>query len=252
MRKALMAAFAAYIGMGASAYAADLGGSMKDTPVYSVPKSWTGFYLGAGIGAGASVTDVDVNVQDCCGGEAKGESYNILNFDGIGGEGLFGTVQLGYDYQLSQSFVIGAFVDYDFSNISTDLDVFGFSANLDLDHMWSVGARFGWLATPDTLWYALAAYSQAKYDLSDNAGLAQFTDVGSFDGWTAGLGVETRLTDNWSLKAEYRFTQFDGETIFGGGDDDCLNVDFEPSVHTGRVVLSYRINPFEPAIEPYK
>jgi outer membrane immunogenic protein len=250
MRKALIAALAAFVGMGTSAYAADLGGSMKDAPVYDAPiTSWTGLYIGAGVGVGSSNTEADLTVND------REESFELLSFDGIGGEGMFGTVQLGFDYQLSSRFVVGAFVDYDFSNINSELNVFErYNAELDLESMWSVGARLGWLATPDTLWYALLAYTQAQYDLSDNAGfLDAVTDVDSFDGWTVGLGVETRLTSNWSLKAEYRYTQFDAETIFAiGGEGESLDVDFEPSVHTGRVVLSYRINPFERGLEPSK
>ena len=60
MQKTLAAAtLAAVLGMSGGAYAADLsaGGSMKDAPAY-VPDtgSWTGFYLGAGVG-GAMTND---------------------------------------------------------------------------------------------------------------------------------------------------------------------------------------------------
>jgi outer membrane immunogenic protein len=248
MRKALIAALAAFVGMGTSAYAADLGGSMKDAPVYdAAPQSWTGLYIGVGIGAGASNTEVDVNVGD----------FNVLNFDGIGGEGIFGTVQLGYDYQLSSRLVIGGFFDYDFANVNSELTLNpgdgSFEADLDLENMWSIGARLGWLATPDTLWYALVAYTQAQYELSDNVGLFDEIgfDVDEFDGWTVGLGVETRLTSNWSLKAEYRYTQFDGETVLADEDSEG-SLDFEPSVHTARAVLSYRFNPFHRGLESAK
>ncbi len=109
--------------------------------------------------------------------------------------------------------------------------------------MWSVGARFGWLATPDTMWYALAAYTQGEYSFDD------FDFNFDVDGWSVGAGVETRLSDNWSIKAEYRFTQFNDETLF---DYRGISLDAEPSVHTARVLLSYRINPFERSLESYK
>lgn len=247
MRKALAAASAAFIGVSTAAYAADIhsSGSLKDEPAgYDVPKTWTGIYIGAGIGVGSVVHDLTVEVFD------DDDSLELLGFDGIGGEGALGTLQVGYDRQLGSKFVLGVFADYDFSGISTEIDVFdgAFSADIDLDHMWSAGARFGWLATPDTMWYALVAYTNAEFDLSD-LGLGDQ----DFDGWSVGLGAETRLTENWSLKGEYRFTQLDGESVFGiGGEGLGLDVDLEPSIHTGRVVLTYRINPFERSLDTYK
>jgi outer membrane immunogenic protein len=234
----MIAAFAALASMGTTAYAADIhskGGSMKDGPVaYDAPMSWTGVYIGVGIGAGASVTDLS----------AREEDYQLADLDGLGGEGLFGTVQVGYDRQLSSRFVLGAFLDYDFSNISTEFRGFGRDVDVDLDHMWSIGARAGVLTSPDTMVYALLAYTQGQYDLSDlNGG-----DV-DVNGWSVGGGIETRLADNWTLKGEYRFTQFDDETVFS---TEGFSIDAEPSVHTARVVLSYRINPFHEALEGMK
>jgi len=282
MRKALVAASAALFCMSTTAYAADIyQGSLKDDPVvhHPAPKTWTGLYLGAGVGAGAVVHELDAYARrkgnkceengdyvalaeggQCSNGGGTRESGLI--FDGIGGEGAFGTLQLGYDRQLSSRFVIGAFLDYDFSNISTDLEIYNnynsYSAEIELEHMWSIGARFGWLATPDTMWYVLAAYTQGSFDVSDSEGfLADYLKIDDFDGYTLGAGVETRLTDNWSIKGEYRFTQFDSETILNYGHDEGpysyeAGVDLEPSVHTARVVLSYRINPFERSLDSYK
>lgn len=259
MRRAMIAAFAALAGMSTTAYAADMyskGGSLKDAPeAYEAPKTWTGFYIGVGVGAGASVTDLSVNGPSHGDSEfaivqvAEDHKYDtteLFGLDGIGGEGAFGTVQIGYDRQLSSRFVIGAFLDYDFSNISTEVRAFGgeFKADVDLDHMWSIGARAGWLTSPDTMVYALVAYTQGEYDLSDLGG-------GDLDvhGWSVGAGIETRLADNWTLKGEYRFTQFDEETLVEFGP---FSIDAEPSVHTARVVLSYRINPFHESLDSLK
>jgi outer membrane immunogenic protein len=241
MRKAFVAAFAALIGMGTSAYAADLGGSMKDAPVYDSYKSWTGLYIGVGIGGGASVTDLGVNLFD------EDESLELFGLDGIGGEGILGTAQIGYDYQLSQRLVIGAFADYDFSGISTEFRILENSVDVDLDNMWTIGGRFGFLATPDTLVYALVGYTQGEYTADD------FDFNVDVQGWSVGGGIETRLTENWSLKGEYRFTQFDSETLFSiEGEGGGASLTAEPSVHTARAVLSYRLNPFERGLEGSK
>jgi outer membrane immunogenic protein len=250
----MIAAFAALAGMSTTSYAADIyGGSMKDAPVeYAAPAaSWTGFYIGVGVGGGASVTDLSVNVEEYRYLEAKSfdgdydsNSFELFGLDGIGGEGVFGTVQVGYDRQLSSHFVLGAFVDYDFSDISTEIRASNgresFSTDLDLDHMWSVGVRAGFLTSPDTMVYALVAYTQGEYSADD------FDFDLDVDGWSVGAGIETRLSDNLTLKGEYRFTQFDEENVLEFGP---LSVDVEPSVHTARVVLSYRINPFHDAMK---
>ncbi|MGF1621540.1 MAG: outer membrane protein [Rhodomicrobiaceae bacterium] len=252
MRNVLIAALAATIGMSTSAHAADLGeSSYKDEPVvYETPRSWTGIYLGAGVGAGAVVHELDASYSTHHNEvrSKNGGSHGAgIVFDGIGGEGAFGTLQLGYDRQLSSRFVIGAFVDYDFSDITTDLKVYdnnsSFTTELELDHMWSVGARLGWLTSPDTMLYALIAYTQGEFNW-DDANFSLDTE-----GWTLGAGIETMLSDNWSIKGEYRFTQFDSENVI---DYRGFNLDIEPSVHTARVVLSYRINPFERSLDPYK
>ena len=244
MRIAMIAASAALASMSTTAYAADIyskGGSLKDGPVaYEAAKTWTGFYIGGGVGAGASNTDLSLYAND---GDSSA-SLEVFGLDGIGGEGAFGTLQVGYDRQVSSGFVIGAFADYDFSGISTEVRAFGQSADIDLDHTWSIGARAGFLANPDTLVYALVAYTQGEYDLSEFGG-------GDLDveGFSFGGGIETRLADNWTLKGEYRFTQFDEETLF---ESRGVSLDGEPSLHTARVVLSYRINPFHEALDGSK
>ena len=201
--------------------------------------NWNGFYVGVGIGAGAVVHDVSVSEYD----RYEGDYYlnNVLNFDGIGGEGIFGTVTLGYDRVIRPGWVAGVFVDYDFSGISTDLSIpalGGVSASLDHTHSWSVGARLGFLTNASTLLYGTAGYTQADFDLGTNVPEINYhLRSPSVSGYFVGAGIETFLRDNWTLKLEYRFSQFDGDTIL---DYDDIKIDLEPSMHTARLVLSYK------------
>jgi hypothetical protein len=61
----LAAALAATLGACATAQAADLnsGGSLKDAPTYLSPNTWTGFYLGAGGGGGATSSDLKAELD---------------------------------------------------------------------------------------------------------------------------------------------------------------------------------------------
>jgi len=205
-------------------------------------KSWTGFYLGAGVGAGAINHKLDI--------------APFATFDGIGGEGIFGTIQLGADVQVGQRFVLGVFVDYDFSGIKTDasLSFGGFSATAEIpvDDMWTIGARAGFLSSPSTLWYVGAGYSQMQLgdaSFATNGGLTGSFPLPDFKGYSLLAGVESQLWHNVSIKMEYRFTQFDRESVFAFGPVD---VGLEPSIHAARMVASYRFNFGERHVEPLK
>ncbi|MGO9170484.1 MAG: outer membrane protein [Rhodomicrobium sp.] len=236
MQKTLVAAsLAAVLGMSGAAYAADIyaGGSSKDAPVYVPETSWTGFYLGVGGGGGAVNHDLKATF-----GKLSGE------LNGLGGDGGFGTVEVGYDRQFGH-FVAGVFFNYDFTDINTSGSISsgskGLSASYDLDGLWSVGGRFGYLVNPSTLAYVLGAYSQAHFAISPSN---PYIGDQTYSGFSVGGGLETRLGGNWFVKAEYRFTALDTQTLFN---KKSLNITDDADIHEGRVVLSYKLGPtFEP------
>jgi|SRR5262245_32391726 outer membrane immunogenic protein len=202
-------------------------GSIKAAPVAAGP-NWNGFYVGVGIGAGAVVHDVDITEKKrpCDYEYCPPSKENSFSLDGLGGEGLFGTVTLGYDRVIRPGWVGGVFADYDFSDISTDSDI----GSIDHSYSWAIGARLGFLTNPGTLIYGTVGYTQAEFDIS---GLGSQTH----DGYFVGAGIETFLRDNWTLKLEYRYSDFGSETVF---DDRFVRVELDPSIHTARLVLSYK------------
>ena len=251
MQKTIFAAtLAAAVVMGGSAQAADLRttGSLKDAPVYMPASTWTGFYLGAGGGGGAvnhdlkadfTRTQYDGELSLNAAGNGKGIGADL---NGIGGMGGFGTVQVGYDKQLDQHFVVGAFFDYDFASIDSSLTLSGFGHSYTvkgtLTDSWTAGGRIGYLVNSNTLVYGLAGYTEAQFDMP-------FGLNGDFTGWTAGAGMETNLGGPLFLKAEYRFTSLDEKTLISGTDKRHY-VDYkvtdQPDIQTGRLVLSYKLN----------
>jgi outer membrane immunogenic protein len=188
--------------------------SRKAAACCDAARPWTGFYIGIGAGAGAVVTEL---------------SDGFDSFNGIGSEGVFGTVVVGYDRQLTSRIVGGIFADYDFaSNASTDFD----GISIDQKNTFSIGARLGVLTSPTTLWYGTAGYTQTEFDLRG---------LPDFKGYFVGGGVESQLVGGWNLRAEYRFSQFDSERIFE-------ELSAEPSSHTARVALTYKWGREEPAV----
>jgi hypothetical protein len=84
--------------------------------------------------------------------------------------GVMGTVTAGYDYQLPQGIVIGAFTDFDFTNAyftATSPD--GDSNRLREHDAFNVGGRIGYLITRNTLLYADGGYTRGnfKFNYSD-------------------------------------------------------------------------------------
>ncbi len=201
--KRMVAGFALALALSGSAAVAD--GMDKKMGAACCAPTWSGFYIGAGVGGGAVVYDI--------GGVAD-----------FGGEGFFGTVTIGYDHQINSRWVAGIFADYDFSNIKTSGSLFGVSG--EIQNAWAVGARLGMLTSPTTLWYGTAGYTEMEVDLNVPISVPTFT------GYFLGGGAESQLGGGWSLKGEYRFSQFDSETIAG--------VDVEPTMHSFRAVLSYK------------
>jgi opacity protein-like surface antigen len=146
---------------------------------------WGGFYAGAQLGYG----DADTNV------------------DGVDGDGALGGVHAGYRYDFGRA-VVGAELDYDFSNISLDAPVGGASADIDSIARVKLmaGADLGRSLLYVTAGKAYAEVSGAGDDLSDN---------GKF----YGIGMDYAVTDTWTVGGEILKHEFDDF------DDSGLDVD---------------------------
>ena len=80
---------------------------------------------------------------------------------GSGWSGLDRNASAGCDYQFpigANQFVVGAFADYNFSNMRGDFTGHGGRVGLEsntekIDWYWAVGARIGYLVNPQTLTY---------------------------------------------------------------------------------------------------
>jgi outer membrane immunogenic protein len=191
--------------------------------------NWSGLYVGFGVGAGANVHKLS-------------SDFLPISLNGIGGEGIYGQATIGYDYMVSQRFLLGGLVDAHVGTIKTSLDAGGFNADIKETYGFDVGVRAGYLLTPSTLGYVLGGYAWQKYKLDSNAGFGFDWDQG---GYFVGAGVETAINSNWTLKGEYRYTRFstNDNLLSDAGlqvPNGLLNLD--TSRHTFEVAASYRFN----------
>ncbi|WP_426433969.1 outer membrane protein [Bradyrhizobium genosp. P] len=260
MKKFLLA-LTAVAAMTASASAADLAARpYTKAPMLPAPPSWTGFYISGGGGGG--IWDADTGVQATVGGAP------ILGFNQRqGGDGWFGTVGAGYDWQLNQSWVFGILADGQFGSLKGTIQDQGpFAAgNIKNDYSYAAGVRLGYLVAPNVLSYVNAGYSDSHWKGTTLFNTGTGTAIGStngFDrsGWFVGGGVENNLNifgftaPGWFMKTEYRSAFYDTKNItefgaaVGGGTRD---INFKPYVQTISTSLVYRFNWSGPVVAKY-
>ncbi len=163
-----------------AALAADLP-SRKQAPVYVPPPpafTWTGAYAGLNIGGGWS------------NGWSGARGY------------VLGGGQIGYNYQLSQLFVVGLETDFQGAS-SRRLNWFG-----------TVRGRLGVTPfNPNLLIYGTGGFAYGEGGGWNNGWGNGWGGGGVKTGWTAGGGAEWAFTPRWSAKVEYLHTELSG----GGG-----------------------------------
>jgi outer membrane immunogenic protein len=267
--KKLVVALSALAAFTGSALAADMVPrySKAPPPPLAPVASWTGCYVGGGGGYG--LYDIDSQQQFGAPAIVAPNPAIVINRPvDQGGRGWIGTVQAGCDYQfaaIGQQFVVGAFGDYNFSNIKGNFTGDGVNVGLvsnteKVDWYWAVGGRVGWLVNPQTLTYFSAGYTEAhrtgvgNYLTAINTPIGVGLNGGTSTGWFLGSGIEHQIgwIPNLTWKTEYRFSEFDwknnNEFLVATG----VNTGFfsRDKLFTQTVIstLSYRFNFGGPAV----
>jgi outer membrane immunogenic protein len=237
----------ALVAMTATSYGADLP-SRRAAPVYAPPVipvfSWTGFYIGGQVGYGFGRD----NTSTSLGGVTFASA-------GTNTSGIIGGGHVGYNFStqslpifggvLGTGGVIGIEGDVDGSDARrTGLIPAAFGLNpgatatVRNEIQGSIRGRLGF-AVDRALFYATggAAFAEFKHSITNPGGFPFFGGTDSFSstrvGYTVGGGVEYAVTDNWSLRAEYRYSDF------GSFRNNLVNVTANPFVALN-VVNRYR------------
>ena len=214
MKKLVLAltAVAAFTG---SALAADLPARtytkapMMPEPVYN----WTGFYIFGGAGGGVWDADsLSVN--------AAGNATTITQR--TGGDGWFGTVGAGYDWQFNHSWVAGIFADGQFGSLRGSLNDAASRFDRQRESFRILGRSVAELASSSLRMCSPTSTpvtpSPTGRDLRLVRLLAQRPPsrrLRSTGGWFVGGGVENNLNifgitaPGWFMKTEYRAAYYD-------------------------------------------
>lgn len=191
-----------------SAVAADLPPSSAPAPVAPVAYapaaiySWTGFYLGGELGGAFARSSWD---DPFSGG------HNRFNSAGFLGGG-----QVGANYQINR-LVLGVEGDFDWTGgmglkgSGTDSigDGIGTGVNWTSTVTGRIGMAFNRLLVYGKGGVAFADDQSTFTDLFGNGATSSFTRTG----WTAGLGLEYALNQNWSARIEYDYLGFGPEGL---------------------------------------
>lgn len=156
--------------------------------------------------------------------------------------GIIGGAHVGYNWQMNQ-FVAGLEGDVEGTGIDTSYSPGGPLYTTQIPVQGSIRARLG-VVFDRALLYATGGAAFAGFNTS-YTGFGFEEDSHTQAGWTIGGGIEYALTGNWSLRAEYRYTDFGHLTdptpfVFGLG----TTVTHHETENAVRAGFSYKFDPF--------
>jgi len=206
MLRRILLASAGAISIAAPALSADLP-SRAPPPVYIPPTpifTWTGIYVGGQVGyAWGRVS-----------GTVQAPNAPVATY-GYTPEGVIGGAHVGYNYQVNQ-WVVGIEGSVDGTSLSKSFipgPAVNFSTSSDIQG--SIRGRIG-IAWDRALLYATggAAFGGFNSTFSSPTGTDTFSTTRV--GWTVGGGISYAVTNNWSVYAEYRYSDFGSSTVAPG------------------------------------
>ena len=274
---ALLAAVAA-IGFGSLASAADMPVKARAAPIAAPNYDWSGFYFGANAGGAWGSNSVAYTPNDplsaflfVSAGAPPDASFRT--------SGVIGGLQLGYNWQLSPNWLLGAEADIDWSGVRGSATTGGivtaipFANTAEEKIKWfgTVRARLGYLPAPNLLAFVTGglAYGQVEhtgtYTTSapfggsgpggisfecSPAGAPCFAGSSSTvaGGWTLGGGLEYALSRNWTLRGEYLYISLRGNSVtetaptpFPGDTPSAFTASFgRTNLNIARAAINYR------------
>lgn len=182
----------------APAFAADVIDEVPVAPAAPMEvapvNTWAGPYAGVTLGWGfAGTADSDLPGV----GEIDTDGFTAHGF--AGWQGQTGQVVYGVEGDLGYN--------------ASEGEAAGVSVESDLDG--SLRARLGYAVTNDILLYGTGGVAGKRMEVSDS--VTATSDSQTMFGWTAGAGMDAKVTENMFGRVEYRYTDYGSETFAVGG-----------------------------------
>ena len=255
-----MAATAALMTTGSAgiAAAADIAVKAPQPTAYS----WSGCYVGANVGGGASGSKFDTVVDP--GTHLLDPDPAVVSFNGAGshgGDGLLAGGQVGCNFQ-SGLLVAGLEGDFDyfhsnpfFSNatatLSDGVTPFTVMHSLTTDYLATIRPRVGISADRNLAYltggvaFTRVSYLETYGDSAVPPGSGTAAASKSLVGWVAGAGWEYALTDHVIFRAEYLYAGFSKVNAVGaitdaGGGANTLHGSGDLTIQALRAGVNYK------------
>ena len=193
----------------------DEGDALLARPQYD-ELNWSGLYFGVGVGYGAG----DIN--------ASGER-GLFEYEQ---DGSVWSAFIGRNWQQGNG-LFGFEADIATGNQTGSEVVGGNVMSSRLNTMGSVRARLGLITGPALMVYGTAGFAFADMDLEVNGGKSRSQ---TFFGYQVGAGAEFMVSSNWTLRAEYLYTDLSPESVNQGG----LATRYNPDFHTIRAGVALK------------
>ncbi|MGE4250234.1 MAG: outer membrane protein [Parvibaculaceae bacterium] len=246
MKRALLGVAAAVAIMTGPAFAADIVAPEPMAP------SWSGLYLG--VHGGWAWADLDAQYNNP---ETDEECFeNDSEFPGgcaidLKADGPFVGGQVGYNFVFDGGLMVGIEGDYAWMDLKDDdfggnpednppgpANSWETHVEQEIDQVASVRARLGF-AMDNFLPFITGGWAWAHSERSAHGDFVDDSDKNWHDGWTIGGGFEYLISEDWSVKAEYRYYDFGKETYMVNEITDGTEVDFD--MHTVQIGINFRL-----------
>jgi outer membrane immunogenic protein len=226
-------------------FAADLP-SRAPPPVYLAPPppifTWTGFYVGGQLGDrfGTSSSILFPTATPPAGGANLGKYFP---------NGVTGGAHVGYNYQICM-FVAGVEADMEGSSYRGSQTAGAATLQTTSGFDSSLRGRLG-IAVDHALFYTTGGVAFAPFRNQIFAGGTVDDQTNWRTGWTLGGGLEYALNNNWSLRAEYRYTDYGTYSdVLNNTTGGALSVRKHDTDNAVRAGFSYKFDTAGPIAPP--
>lgn len=207
----------------------DLDGSAATPEITADADKWNGFYAGIVGGQSAGVSALHL-----------WNDPNYFRYDGFGSYGQTGGVVGGANMRVGERFVVGGELGAYGSSLRTFIGS-GDSQDGLLginDHWVSARARAGYLTSDNTMVYGLAGISRVSSNIAQkvDGDIVMTGEAEERNAVTVGMGIETWVGDNLTMRGEYEYAQLANLGSDGG---DPAGLAFEQNQQTATVGLFY-------------
>jgi outer membrane immunogenic protein len=215
------------VGVGRVALIAHFGPQAAAAPGWAAPAtmpSWSGIYVGGGIGPGAG----SAKVETVTAGNIPLPGFTL---DGVGGAGVWPAVLGGFNVRVAERVVAGVEAEVAPGISRTDFK---------LDPTVAVRGRIGFLITPTNLVFATAGVVTTAIKATSLAGGQITIPSQHVNALQVGGGLESAITENWMARFSYQYASaqaLDNITATIAGQPWVFTA--RPQWHYGEVALVY-------------